>query len=50
MTSNYHQSLAMILLEKWLEINPMRLSSTLKYYKNQDLFITSRYPQELGRD
>ena len=47
-TRNYHQSLAMIWCEKWLDINPMSLSATLAYYKNQYYFRIYSYPQKIG--
>ena len=49
MTHNYHQSPAMIIFGKWLEIKPMSLSDTFSDYKNQDFFIISSYTQKNGK-
>ena len=45
-TPNYHQSLEMVLFEKWLDINPMSLSANLEDCKNQECFRISSYPQK----
>ena len=41
MTPKYHQSLAMIIFEKWLKINPSSLIDTLEDYKTK---TDSEYP------
>ena len=42
MTPNSHHNIAMIVLGKWLRINPMDLSAALVDYKNQLLFRISK--------
>ena len=46
MTPNYHQSLAIIFFEQWIDINPMRLSDNLEDFKNQGWSRISSYPQK----